>query len=337
MVCIDCSARLELETDLSELAAPLRADGERMRVLVIGAQGVLGSSIARRFREAGWVVTRGGRRSESAADFRLVDLDRPETVTQACLQVDLVVSTVRHPALIAERTVLDGGGVLLNLDELPALERARLESQSTESPGLVVDRTGLGGVTGLAAAELLDENPEADTLELGIMVSARETAGRAGGMLVQRLLSCSRLATTSVELPKPFGRRRCLASARGAAELVAPLARGRKTRLYICFLPAAFNALFLGLSALRIASRLPDAVFTVGRGSVPAELGHQLTCHWTAVRRAGERLARRVVMGEGDYRSTVEATLIFAQALVPPRGTGPRRRGVLGVDEVLRA
>src|SRR5256885_7149640 len=98
-----------------------------MRALVIGAQGVLGSFIARRFREAGWDVIRGGRRPEAAEDFRLVDLDRPQTVATTCRDSDLVVSTVRHPALSAERAVLAGGGVLLSLDDLPAAERARLE------------------------------------------------------------------------------------------------------------------------------------------------------------------------------------------------------------------
>src|SRR5438094_8041015 len=128
-----------------------------MRVLVIGAQGVLGTFIARRFREAGWVVIRGGRRVETAADFCLIDLDRPETVAKACRESDLVVSTVRHPALPAERAVLAAGGVLLNLDDLPAAERTRLERDLTQPRGLIVERTGLGGVTGLATAELLEE------------------------------------------------------------------------------------------------------------------------------------------------------------------------------------
>jgi NAD(P)-dependent dehydrogenase (short-subunit alcohol dehydrogenase family) len=46
------------------------------KVLMIGAQGVLGTFMARAFRDAGWQVTRGGRRPETAADFTLVDLDR---------------------------------------------------------------------------------------------------------------------------------------------------------------------------------------------------------------------------------------------------------------------
>lgn len=299
-----------------------------MRVLVIGAQGVLGSFIARRFREAGWAVTRGGRRPEIAEDFRLVDLDRSETVTEACAEVDLVVSTVRHPALLAERAVLAGGGVLFNLDDLPAAERARLKDEVPQPRGLVVDRTGLGGVTGLATKELLEEHPEADTVEFGVMVSAREVAGHAGGIFAHRLLSgAGHLETVTVELPEPFGRRRCLSSVRGALELVGLLAPGRRGRLYLCFLPAAFNGLFLALNALRFASRLPLAVFTAGRGAVPTELSRQPTCHWATVTRAGERLAGRIIMGNGDYRLSVEATLVFAEALVATPGspTAPQR------------
>jgi len=310
--------------------------GECMRVLVIGGQGVLGSFIVRRFRAAGWVATRGGRRPEAADDFRLVDLDRPETVSEACREADLVVSTVRHPALVAERAVLAAGGVLLNLDDLPAAGRARLERDGPPPQGLVVDRAGLYGVGGLAAAELFAEHPEADTLEYGFMMSAKEIAGRAGGIFAHRSLSGGgRLETVTVDLPEPFGRRRCLGSARGAAELVGPLARGRNVRLYLCFLPAAFNGLFLTLNVLRLAARLPLAVFTTGRGKLPAELSRQPTCHWTAVWRAGKRLAGRIVMGSGDYRSSVEATLVFAEALFASKGTQPHRRGVFGVDELL--
>lgn len=282
-------------------------------------------------------MTRGGRRLETAEDFRLVDLDRSETVAEALRETDLVVSTVRHRALLAERAVLTGGGILLNLDDLPAAERSRLKSDVTQPRGLVVDRTGLGGVTGLATTELLEEHPEADTVEFGFMVSAREIIGHAGGIFAHRLLSgAGRLGTATVELPEPFGRRRCLCSERGAVELLGPLTRGRRGRLYLCFLPAALNGLLLALNALRLASRLPLAVFNAGRRAVPSELSRQPTCHWTAAMRAGERLAGRIIMGNGDYRSSVEATLVFAEALVATQAAPPRRTGVFGVDELLR-
>jgi dTDP-4-dehydrorhamnose reductase len=61
------------------------------RVLVIGAQGVLGTFLARGFAEAAWEVVRGGRRAEAATDFRQLDLDAPDTVRRASADVDLIV------------------------------------------------------------------------------------------------------------------------------------------------------------------------------------------------------------------------------------------------------
>lgn len=117
---------------------------------------------------------------------------------------------------------------------------------------------------------------------------------------------------------------------------VGPLAGGRSARMYICILPGAFAGLFLALNALRLAARLPQAMFTAGRGKIPAQLSRQPTCHWTAVSRTGTRLAGRIVMGEGDYRSSVEATLVFAEALVRGPSAEPPRSGVFGVEELLR-
>jgi NAD(P)-dependent dehydrogenase (short-subunit alcohol dehydrogenase family) len=54
----------------------------RGRVLVFGAQGVLGTFLARAFAEAGWEVVRGGRRPEAASDFCQLDLDVPNTLPE---------------------------------------------------------------------------------------------------------------------------------------------------------------------------------------------------------------------------------------------------------------
>src|SRR5438477_4093014 len=97
------------------------------RVLVLGAQGFLGTFTAAALAKDGWRVIRGGRRPEYAPDFALVDLDAPDTVRAACRGVDLVVSTVRHPGLVAERIVLRDGPTLLDLDDLPPAARARLK------------------------------------------------------------------------------------------------------------------------------------------------------------------------------------------------------------------
>ena len=71
-------------------------------VLVLGAQGVLGSVLARAFADAGWDVVRAGRRPQDGV--RLVDLDRPDTVRAALQDVDLVANPVPDERLVAERS-----------------------------------------------------------------------------------------------------------------------------------------------------------------------------------------------------------------------------------------
>jgi hypothetical protein len=308
------------------------------RVLVIGAQGVLGTFIARALRNEGWEVTRGGRRPEAAPDFRLVDLDQPETIRGACREVDVVVSTVRDARLVAERAVLRDGGILINLDDLPAAERAALKGEVTTPQGLVVDRSGLAGVAVLAGAELLDQCPEADTVELCLTLSALAPSGRAGRAFAHRLLEQpEHHATAMIELPPPFGRRRCIEAGSNPAteSLVREVVGPRTAHLYICFSPRVFGGVLLALNHFRLLSRLPRAVFTSGRRRVPAKLTREPVCCWACLRRGDELLATGFVRAEGDYRGTVAATLVFAAALLPPPGGAPLRRGVFGVEEVL--
>ena len=306
------------------------------RVLVIGAQGFLGSFIAHALAAAGWRVTRAGRRPEDGAAFRLVDLDRPDTVSEACRDVELVVTTVRHHGLAAERAVLRDGGILLHLDDLPIAERDRLRRETTAPKGLVVDRSGLGGVMALAIADLLGRHPEADAVDYGFIVSVAEAAGRAGGAFVHRLLAGSgRHRTASVQLPEPFGRRRCIEAGPAVEDMLREIVGTRTLRLFVCFLPTAFSAGMLALNTLGLASRLPLAMFAVGRRRVPPEPSRQETCHWVDVRRGGALVGSRFVRGAGDYRMTVAATEVFADALVPAAGALPRRTGLYGIEQVL--
>src|SRR3954453_21734649 len=71
-------------------------------VLVIGAGGAVGGAVAAAFEDAGWRGLRGGR--GSGADVRL-DLDAPSRLPET----DIVVNTVPHPGLAAERLVLGSG------------------------------------------------------------------------------------------------------------------------------------------------------------------------------------------------------------------------------------
>src|SRR5687768_14928198 len=99
-------------------------------VLVIGAQGVLGTFLAREFSSAGWQVIRAGRRPEDAPDFRLVDLDDPADLRQACAGMDLVVNTAHHRELAPERTVLRQGGTLINLTDFTPPQRVKLAAEA---------------------------------------------------------------------------------------------------------------------------------------------------------------------------------------------------------------
>jgi NAD(P)-dependent dehydrogenase (short-subunit alcohol dehydrogenase family) len=302
------------------------------KVLVIGAQGVLGSFIAKQLSEFGWEVTRAGRRPEKTQGFRRVDLADHAAVSQACGEIDIVVSTAHHPDLILEKTILREGGTLIDLIELSESERARLDSETSDPEGLVVIHTGLGGVAYLAIADLLRENPAADAAEYALMVSAAGSSGRAGRLFAHRLLTgASHHASAAIPFPEPFGTRRCLGV--GDMEGVPRAAVGAApVRHYLCMQPGALNGLARALNAARIISALPRASFTAGSKKLPDELSEERICEWVAVSRNATRLASQALEGSGYYRMTIAATLTFAEAL---SSNGNRQTGVRSIDELL--
>src|ERR1700728_4166638 len=95
-----------------------RLDGPARQVLVIGAQGAMGSLLSEAFARAGWSVLRGGRRPDEGADFRHVDLDEPDAAAPGGGGGDLIVTAVPDLTLSAERMVLDRGGLLINVSAL---------------------------------------------------------------------------------------------------------------------------------------------------------------------------------------------------------------------------
>jgi len=303
------------------------------KVLVVGAQGVLGSFIARAFSEARWEVTRAGRRPEEAPDFRWLDLADPESVRQACREVDLVVNTAHHPELILERTVLHQGGTLIDLIELSASERARLDAEAAEPEGLVVLHTGLGGVAYLAIAEMLRENPGADAAEYALMLSAAGSSGRAAGVFAHQLLtSSSHHASDGVPFPAPVGARRCLEVGADTDGVPRAAAGAVPIRHYLCMQPRALHSALRVLNAARLISALPRASFTAGAKRLPDELSEERICEWVAVSKNGERVASQTLEGHGYYRMTLAATLVFAESL----SRNPNRQsGVQSIDELL--
>jgi hypothetical protein len=282
--------------------------------------------------DAGWEAVRAGRRAEAGGGVRLVDIDRPETVVDACAGVDLVINPVSHPRLSAERAVLRHGGMLLNVASLRARERSDLAAEAAGARGVVVLHAGLApGLTTLVAAELLGAHPEADTLETAITFSARSAGGRAAGEFGFRLLTGARHHPTALlPFPAPLGPRRCLEVGMAGEGWAEDLAAGRATPLYVHLAERPLRAAMIALNVLRLIAFLPVS----GRRAVPAELSREPAFEWVAVLRGGRRLAARVIEGVGDYRTTIAATRAFGQALLAKRAAGLTRPGVWGVEKV---
>ena len=291
-------------------------------VLVLGAQGVLGSVSARAFQRDG---------------VSLVDLDRPETLREALDGIDVVVNPVPAERLAAERVVLESGPALVNLSTSPASAWRDLRREATSGPGLVLIHAGVApGVTGLIAADLLRLHPDADEVELAFTISAGGTSGRSGAGFIHRYLStAAHHRTFQAELGAQWGTRTCFEI--GPEErgwLTDELVSGRAVRLGIYFRERPLQALFIALNRVHLMGAVPRFAFVAGRRRVPAEPSAEPIAEWIAVRRAGERLAACRLDGHGDYRMTAMAALVFAQALLELRTAEPERTGVYAPEEI---
>jgi hypothetical protein len=290
---------------------------------VIGAQGVLGVAVAAQLEPAGWRVHPAGRRPERREGFRRIDLDRPETVTAALRDVDLVVSTVPHLGWAAERAVLGQGGVLVNCSHAPAAPATAIAAEAKEHRGTVLLNAGLvPGLANLAAAELLAEHPEADCLEIAFTVLSKGTAGRGGGEFAHRGLTSRRHhRVVALPMPEPFGTLPFIEVAEGEDGGFGGVAGGRAVETYLGFGDRGLSAALRALNALRLISALPLAAFRRDRGK-EAEASREPTAIWVGARRSGERLGASVLECEGDYRTTAAAARLFGEALLDGCG-GP--------------
>jgi NAD(P)-dependent dehydrogenase (short-subunit alcohol dehydrogenase family) len=296
-------------------------------VLVIGAQGVLGGFAARAFADEGWYVRRGGRRPEEAIDFRLVDLDREETLREACAGADLVVNAVAHPGLAAERVVLKEGGTLLSIGGLPLAATDELCGRPGTPAGLVVLNAGLvPGATTLAFKALLALHPDADELEYAWASVATQSAGRAGNeFALSQLTGRGRLQVKTLAFPGPVGRRRCIEFGRGEEGWFGCFAHDHRCRTWMYMGPAPVMAAILALNrlgALGLARRLPS-----GSGSPSRRPTTEPKRDVMTVLREGRRLGAYTMEAAGDYAATVAATLGFAGAVLALRAAKP---GLLG-------
>jgi hypothetical protein len=309
----------------------------RRTALVLGAQGVLGSVVARTFTGEGWDVVRAGRRPEAGPDFRLVDLSRPETLVEALDGVDLVANPVPDERLSAERVVAERGPALVNMSAARAAHGWALKRKAAPARGLVLIHAGIvPGVTSLVAAELLRAHPDANEIELALMISVGGTSGKSGAGLIHRYLTATRHHPTfRAELGPPLGNRTCLEV--GPEErgwLADDVVSGRTVRLGIYFRERPLAALLRTLNALRLIGGLPRFAFVVGRGDPPEESTSEPIAEWVAVRRGNERLAACAIEGQGDYRMTAASTIAFAEALLELRAAEPQRTGVFAPEEL---
>ena len=312
------------------------------RVLVLGGQGVLGTAIAGAFGAAGWTSIRAGRRPDSGADFRPVDLDEPDTLERALDGIDLIVSTVPDERLVAERMVLSRGGVLINVSAMAASAVQRLRRVPGEPLGTVLMNAGIApGLTNLLAADLLADHPEADEVELVFTVSAKSAVGPAGSRFAHRALTReTRHQTTVVALPEPFGRRRCVGFAEADNGWLGAVADGRAVSPYLCISEHRVHSALLAFNSAGIIARLPRSAFASAPPDAPGApgapgvlgvLGAEPVAHWVAVRRRGDYLAARTLRCRGDYRSAAAGTVLFARSLAAGAGSGPA--GVLVPEE----
>jgi hypothetical protein len=287
------------------------------QVCVIGAQGTLGNAVVKEFATAGWTVYPAGRRPDQREGFRRLDLDQPETVGPALQGVDLVVSTVAHPSLTAERLVLERGGILVNCSHTPDRAAAAVTSNAREPKGTVLLNAGLvPGIANLAAAEVLEKHPQADCLEVAFTILKEGTAGKAGGEFAHEgLTSAPHHRVIKLPMPEPFGQLACI-------EIVAEedfgfrgVAGSRQIEVYLGFADRFLSFGLRAINALRLMRVLPRAAFAINRGT-QNEASREPTAIWLGARRGAERLGASIVECEGDYRTTAESARVFGEKLI---------------------
>jgi hypothetical protein len=298
-------------------------------VLVVGGQGAAGSAIAGAFAREGWRVRTAGRRPGAGCR---VDLDRPETLLDAMRDVDVAVNTVPHLALAAEAAVLEHGGLLLNVADRSPAERGRLRRIPRPAGTVLLNWGVIPGVATLVAADLLERNPGADSIELAVVFSATGTSGMAGGEFLHRELSrVRRHETATVALPEPFGERRCLAFAEGQDGWMGSVAAGREVRSYVRLAEPGLTPVLLALNRLGLMGALPRRAFLTGRSRAGTSVSEEPFAVAVAAYAGTRRLASGAVSGEGMYRCTANVAATGAAALLD--AAGPQRTGCLDPHE----
>ena len=303
--------------------------GRTNRVLVVGARGVMGALTVGAFREAGWAVRSGARRP-GPGQIEL-DLDQADSVSAALDAHELVVNTVPHPDLAAERYVLEHGGALINVSALPAAASRSLRAVAGGAQGTVLMNAGLApGVTTIVAADLLRMHAEAHELEIVFTLSSTRRGPASVDFIHRGLTTVSRHRTTLVRFPKPLGERRCIGFGEGDAGWLGGIAEGRIVRQYICIAEPTVHERLLGLNSAGAMQELPKALIGSHEPLVGATAGDEPVAHWIAAIRGGRRLGVRTVECRGDFVRAARSTVVFAEALL----TDERQPGCFDPEEI---
>jgi NAD(P)-dependent dehydrogenase (short-subunit alcohol dehydrogenase family) len=312
------------------------------RALVIGASGVVGALTVRAFEAAGWVVRSGARRPRPGQIE--IDVGRVDSIAAAVHEHELVVNTAPHPELLVERHVLEHGGTVINVSDLPAAAARSLRAVAGGARGTVVVNAGLApGVTTIVAADLLSRHPDASELEIVFTLSRAVPRGTASADFIHRGLTVvPRHRTTRIALPEPFGERQCLGFGESDAGWLGGIAEGRIVRQYVCIAEPAVHERLLELNRAGAMSNLPSSMIGVRKQRDNGAGGDEPVAHWVAPIRAGRRLGARTVECWGGSLSAARSTVVFADMLrceLPPFGCfGPEEIWTLnGIEAELRA
>jgi hypothetical protein len=300
------------------------------RALVIGAQGVLGALTVLAFEAAGWAVRSGARRPRPGQIE--IDLDRPDSIAAAADEHELVINAVPHPDLLVERHVLEHGGAIINVSDLPAAAGRSLRAVAGGARGTVVMNAGLApGVTTIVAADLLSRHPAASELEIVFTLSVAVPTGPASADFIHRgLTALGRHRTALVPLPRPFGERRCLGFGERDAGWLGGVAEGRIVRQYVCIAEPAVHERLLELNGAGAMTSLPRSLIGARKQGVNGTPGGEPVAHWIAAVRDGRRLGVGTVQCVGGSRCAARSTVVFADAL----RAGPPSSGCFDPEEI---
>lgn len=300
------------------------------RVLIIGARGILGTLTARAFAAAGWEV-RCGARGPRAGQIH-VDLDRPDSIVAAIRPGELMINTVPHQGLLAERIVLERGGVLINTSALPAAGSRSLRAVAAGARGTVLMNAGLApGVTNIVAADLLHRHPNAQELELAFTLSSTTPRGPASADFLHRgLTAVARHRVVDVPLPSPLGPRACVGFGERDAGWLGGVAEGRVVRLYICIAEPEAHQRLLKLNSAGAMTRLPGSLIGARKPSPDGVPSTEPVAHWIAANRGERRLEAVTVECRGEFLHAARSTVVFATALLRQK----RRGGCFDPEEI---